>query len=81
MILAKKARELNNALKEYKKLEKMIEKKLATAFDLVKQQGLEEQYQQQMNELIKKSNLMVEKIQDWGNECELLVSQGALEKI
>ena len=80
MILAKKARELNNALKEYKKLEKMIEK-LAAAFDLVKQQGLEEQYQQQMNELINKSNLMVEKIQDLGIECELLVSQGALEKI
>jgi hypothetical protein len=80
MILAKKARELNNALKEYKKLEKMIEK-LAAAFDLVKQQGLEEQYQQQMNELINKSNLMVEKIQDLGIECELLVSQGALEKV
>ncbi len=80
MILAKKARELNNALKEYKKLEKMIEK-LAAAFDLVNQQGLEEQYQQQMNELINKSNLMVDKIQDLGIECELLVSQGALEKV
>ena len=80
MKIAKKARELNNALKEYKKLEKMIEK-LADALDLAKQQGLEEQHQQQMNELIEKSNALVDKIQDLRIECELLVSQGALEKI
>jgi phage host-nuclease inhibitor protein Gam len=79
MKLAHKARELNNALKEHRKLEKELER-LAQALDLATGQNLEEEYHAQMSELMARHNALVDKIQDISAECEQLIADGGLEK-
>ena len=79
MKLAHKARELNNALKEQRKLEKELER-LAQALDLATGQNLEEEYHAQMSELMAQHFALVDKIQDISAECNQLIADGGLEK-
>lgn len=79
MKIAKKARELNNAIKECKKLEKELER-LAQAFDLATEQNLEAEYHMQVSELLARHDALVDKIQELGVECEQLIADGGLEK-
>lgn len=79
MKLAHKARELNNALKEHRKLEKELER-LAQALDLATGQNLEEEYHAQMSELMAQHFALVDKIQDISAECNQLIADSGLEK-
>ena len=79
MKLAHKARELNNALKEHRKLEKELER-LAQALDLATGQNLEEEYHAQMSELMAQHFALVDKILDISAECNQLIADGGLEK-
>ena len=79
MKLAHKASELNNALKEHRKLEKELER-LAQALDLATGQNLEEEYHAQMSELMAQHFALVDKIQDISAECNQLIADGGLEK-